>query len=173
MIRYNTVIKKFTDQGEKTGWTYIEVPAAMATQLMPGNKKGFRVKGRLDKHAIEGIALLPMGEGNFILTLNATLRKALRKEKGDSLDVQLAVDKKEPEPPEELLECLRDEPSALEFFQSLTKGHQNYFGNYINTAKTDETRAKRIVHTLRAMTLKQDFGTMVRSIKAQREKGLE
>ena len=32
--------------GEKTGWSYIEIPAAIAQQLKPNYKKSFRVKGK-------------------------------------------------------------------------------------------------------------------------------
>src|ERR1700722_3651082 len=87
MIRFTTKILQFGEMGEKTGWSYIRVPAAVAEMLLPGNKKSFRVKGRLDDHAIEKMALLPMGEGDFIMALKASIRKTLRKQKGDSLRV--------------------------------------------------------------------------------------
>jgi hypothetical protein len=61
-LQFTSVIKKFDDKGEKTGWSYIEVPAELAQQLMPGNKKAFRVKGKLDDYTYEGISLVPMGE---------------------------------------------------------------------------------------------------------------
>ena len=81
MARFTAVIKKFDDNGEKTGWTYIEVPAAIADKLKPNNKRSFRVKGSLDNCAFEGVALLPMGNGGFILALNAGIRKKVRKQK--------------------------------------------------------------------------------------------
>jgi hypothetical protein len=54
----------------------------VAGKLMPGNKKSFRVKGKLDDQAIEKMALMPMGEGDFIMALKASIRKTLRKQKG-------------------------------------------------------------------------------------------
>ena len=71
MIRFKTIILKFQKQGEKTGWTYIEVAADLAQQLKPGNKKTFRVKGKLDGYSFQQVALLPMGNGSFIMALNA------------------------------------------------------------------------------------------------------
>ncbi len=47
MIQFKTDIKKFGDQGEKTGWSYIEVPQKEADKLKPGYKKSYRVKGFL------------------------------------------------------------------------------------------------------------------------------
>ena len=65
----------------------------------------------------QGIALLPMGEGDFIMALNAETRKKIRKRKGSALNVQLHLDRKPLKISGELLECLGDEPKALELFQ--------------------------------------------------------
>jgi hypothetical protein len=169
MQQFTTTILKFDQQGEKTGWTYIRIPAAVAQKLIPGNKKSFRVKGKLDDHPIKRKALLPMGEGDFILPLDATVRKAIRKMKGDRLKVALEVDKAKIEPPADLLECLADEPKALEFFKKMPKSHQNYFGNWVDSAKTEVTRAKRIAQAVNAMAKARNFGEMVRSLKQDRE----
>jgi hypothetical protein len=165
MIQFNAVIKKFDDQGEKSGWTYIEIPAAIAQKLNANNKKGFRVKGKLDDYIFSMIALLPMGGGDFIMALNAGMRKAIKKQKGATVQVRIGVDTNEIRPPAELLECLQDEPGALEYFNGLTKGHQNYFTNWINSAKTDPTKAKRIAATLDAFSKQWDFGQMLRAMK--------
>ena len=55
MIKFSAILLKFQEQGEKTGWTYIEVPARIAQQLKLGNKKSFRVKGYLDDYYFEGV----------------------------------------------------------------------------------------------------------------------
>lgn len=165
MVEFTATIKKFKDQGEKTGWTYIDIPAAIAQKLNPNNKKGFRVKGKLDNYQFSMIALLPMGGGNFIMALNASMRKGMKKQKGATVNVKMEVDSNEIRPPEELIECLQDEPDALKYFYSLTKGHQNYFTNWINSAKTDPTKAKRIAATLNALNKQWDFGQMLRAMK--------
>ena len=163
MIRFNTTIQQFQEMGEKTGWSYIRIPAALALQLKPDNKKSFRVKGRLDDHPIGGVALLPMGEGDFIMALKADIRKKLRKQKGDKLTVELEIDTKKIEPPKDLLDCLADEPGALEYFKGLPKSHQNYFGNWIKSAKTPGTRVSRIARVVDAMLKKWDYGEMLRA----------
>lgn len=81
MLTFTTTILQFAQQGEKTGWTYILVPAAVAAKLNPGVKKSFRVKGKLDDFKVEKIALIPMGKGDFILTVNAAIR-SIGKRKG-------------------------------------------------------------------------------------------
>ena len=165
MVRFKALIKKFAQQGEKTGWTYIEIPSTTAQKLSPGSKKGFRVKGSIDNYAYSMIALLPMGGGDFIMPLNASMRKEIKKQKGATVQVTMEVDSNEIRPPAELMECLEDEPGALDYFNSLAKGHQNYFTNWINSAKTDPTKAKRIAATLDALNKKWDFGQMLRAMK--------
>ena len=96
------------------------------------------------------------------------MRKAIKKQKGATVKVKMDVDTNEIKPPEELMECLQDEQEALEYFNSLNKGHQNYFTNWINSAKTDTTKAKRIAATLNALNKKWDFGQMIRAAKANK-----
>lgn len=165
MIKFTTTILKFTSQGEKTGWTYIVIPAELAQQLSPANKKSFRVKGKLDEHSISGMALIPMGEGNFIMALKAALRKTIGKQKGATLQVALAVDTVAYQVNILLLQCLEDEPVAMQYFKSLPSSHQHYFSKWIESAKTEPTKTKRIAMAVNAMSKRMDFGQMLRSAK--------
>ena len=165
MIKFTTTILKFGKQGEKTGWTYIVIPAALAQQLSPGNKKSFRVKGKLDQHSITGMALIPMGEGNFIMALKADLRKAIGKQKGATIHVELTVDTVSYRVNILLLQCLEDEPAAMQYFRSLPSSHQHYFSKWIESAKTDSTKTKRLAMAINAMSKRMDFGQMLRSAK--------
>lgn len=165
MIRFTATIEKFGQQGEKTGWSYINVPAALAEKLLPGNKKAFRVRGRLDGHPFELISLTPMGGGDFILTLKANIRKAIRKQHGATVRVEMETDARDPQPHPELIECLSDEPEIRQRFDGLTRSHRNYFVNWVNAAKTEPTRAKRIAAVLDALQKGWDFGQMVRARK--------
>lgn len=165
MIQFTATILKFGQQGEKTGWTYIAIPAAMAEQLQPGSKKSFRVKGKLDEFAIQGVALVPMGGGDFIMALNAGIRKGIGKKKGAQLKVQLAVDKVPYQINSVFMECMEDEPAALTFFKSLPLAHQNYFSKWIESAKTEPTKIKRIAQAVTALSRKMGFPEMVREKK--------
>jgi hypothetical protein len=168
MVEFTTIILQFADQGEKTGWTYIEVPADIAKQLYPGNKKSFRVRGMLDGFAVAGMAVMPMGGGNFIMALKAEIRKGIRKSAGAMLQAKLEVDTDyKVEIPTELQECFDFEPDALEFFNSLPKSHREYFLKWINDAKTTETRAKRIVNTVNAMLRKWGYNIMIREMRKE------
>ncbi len=169
MVTFAATIKKFNQQGEKTGWTFIEIPAAIASQLKPGNKKSFRVKGKLDSYAIHGVALMPMGEGLFIMALKNEVRKAIGKQKGAEVLVKLEVDSKPSELNKVLKECLDDEPAAKARFFEMPLSHQNYYSKWIEAGKTEPTREKRIVMTINSMLQKIDFGTMLRNAASDRK----
>ncbi|MEP6844994.1 MAG: YdeI/OmpD-associated family protein [Panacibacter sp.] len=169
MVQFTTTIRKFGEQGEKTGWTHIIIPADIAQQLIPGNKKSFRVKGKLDNFPIAAIALMPMGAGDFVMPLNAAIRKGIHKKEGAMLKATLEVDTKEIMPPAELVTCLKDEPDAYEHYLSLAKSHRLYFTRWIDGAKTEQTKTKRIAQTVNALSKKFDFGMMLRSIKKEND----
>lgn len=168
MVKYTATMLRFDKQGEKTGWTYIVVPEDIAQQLKPGNKKIFRIKGKLDKLAIEAVAVMPMGDGSFIMPVNADMRKGLAKRVGAQVTVQImADDNPEPVTSPEFMECLKDDPDAQAFYNTLTPGHRNYFLKWIESAKTEPTKAKRIAQAITGLALKQDYGTMIRSNKGK------
>lgn len=166
MIRFKCIIKRFQSAAEKTGWTFVEIPAAVAGKLKPGTRKSFRVKGKIDDHRIEKASILPMGEGDFILPLNKTMRKAIAKNVGATVTMELEEDKRQLEIYPELIACLKDEPEAYEWFRKLTPSHQRYFSKWITDAKTEQTRAKRIADTVTTMLRKQGFGE---ALKLRRE----
>lgn len=165
MVQFTTTIKQFDKQGEKTGWTYIEIPSDLAEKLMPGNRRGFRVKGKLDSFPIKGIALIPMGAGNFILTLNADLRKGIRKKKGAILNVKLQVDTEGYKLNKDFMACLNDDPTAKNHFDTLTGSHRNYFSKWIDSAKTEPTKTKRIAMAVNALSKKWGYPEMMRNSK--------
>ena len=168
MNRYNTVIRKFEKQGEKTGWTYIDIPADIAAQIKPGNKKSFRVKGKLDSFKIAGVALLPMGGGAFIMPLNGAMRKGIGKRQGAMLAIQLEEDKAPFQFNKDFLDCLADDPKAQEFFNTLAASHQRYFSKWIDEAKTEATQTKRMAQAVTALSQKKGYSEMIRSLQRNR-----
>ena len=163
MVQFATSIKKFEKQGEKTGWTYIEIPADIAQKIKRNEKKSYRVKGKLDNYNIAGVAVLPMGGGTFIIPINADMRKRIGKRHGAMVKVQLEEDKKPFQFNKDFMECLADEPVANQFFKSLPGSHQRYFSKWIDSAKTDPTKTKRIAQAVTALSKKQGYAEMLRS----------
>lgn len=166
MVIFNAEIERFEKKGEKTGWTYVAIPSATAALIKPGCRKSYRVKGKLDNVAIAGISMVPMGEGNFIIALKGSLRKQLKKEEGGIIQLELEEDKDfHIEMPDDLAVCLSEEAYLMENFLKMPKSHQNYYINWLNTAKTENTRTKRITEIIIAMDRKMEFGEMMRANK--------
>lgn len=168
MVEFTCTMKRFGEQGEKTGWTYIEVSEAIASQLLPGNKKSFRVKGRLDNYEFKSFALLPIGGGDFILPVKAEVRKSIGKGNGAMVTVKMEVDSTPILLSNELMECLSDEPKALAYFNKLPPSHQKYYSKWVESAKTVETKAKRIAQTVTACARGQHYSEMMRSLKEEK-----
>jgi len=164
MVSFNVEIEKFDTNGEKTGWSYLFIPAAIAAQIKPGERRSIRVKGTIDGVNISGMSLMPMGEGDFILPLKKAIRKAIRKEAGATVVLSLEhhADFKI-EMPEDLEICLAQEEGASAYFLSLTKSHQNYFIVWLNTAKTEATRTKRLVMIVNAMVHQYNYAQMLKA----------
>ena len=119
--------------------------------------------GLLDQHPVQKKALLPMGEGKFILPLNLSMRRAIGKGAGDNLTVQMEEDRRDITPSADFMKCLRDEPRALAHFKSLPGAHQRYFSKWIEEAKTIHTKTKRITMAVIALASNQGFPEMMRS----------
>ena len=162
MTTFQTTLQKFGEKGEKTGWTYIEIPAHIAHEIKPDTKLGFRVKGLIDNFPVKLLALLPMGEGDFIIPMNAQIRKGIRKEEGAMVTLNFEEDTDELPQSEELMMCLGDEPKALETFLKLPKGHQTYYSKWIDSAKTIETKTKRITMTVQGMLMGMTYPEMLK-----------
>jgi hypothetical protein len=85
MIAFKARLEKFGANKEKTGWTYVIIPAKKA-QLLTNQKTTFRIKGKIDDHEIKQVAILPSGDGDFILAVNAGMRKFIRKKAGEEVN---------------------------------------------------------------------------------------
>ena len=167
MIKFTATILKFDKKGEKTGWSYIEISASQAKKLKPDTKVSFRVKGSLDQYDFEKLALIPMGEGNFILPMNGPIRKAIGKKQGDKVNVIMESDERNLTLSGDLMKCLKEDPEAMAYFKSLPKSHQHYFSKWIEGAKTTHTKTKRIVLAMTAFSKKQGYSEMIRASRDQ------
>jgi len=174
MVTFQAPILRAGDQGAAmAGWADIDVPQAVAHQLKPDYRRAFRVRGEIDGQAFRGLTLIPKGGGDFFLAINGAMRKRLKKGVGDIISLRLEEDVDFViQVPADLERCLADAGDDLTGrFLALPKSHRHYFINYINAAKTESTRAKRIAMTVEAMLLGLDFGAMIRLDKSRRTDG--
>ncbi|MBN8702694.1 MAG: DUF1905 domain-containing protein [Bacteroidetes bacterium] len=165
MYEFKTTLLKFGKKGEKTGWTYVSIPLDVANIINPSIRKSYRVKGFIDSLKIKLVAILPDGDGSFIMPINAEMRKRIRKQQGAVVTLKLSLDTDPLPQSTDLLDCLLEAPVALNNFKKLTLGHQNYFSKWIESAKTSHTKADRITKTIKGLELGFNYGEMIRHFK--------
>lgn len=168
MITFTTTLQRFETNKESSNWTYFVVPQDIAQQ-MSSNRRGFRVKGKLDDYEIKQVSLAPMGDGSFILPFNKHMRKVTGKQKGDPLYVQLELDPTEPEISPDLLMCLEYESEAKTVFNSFTKAQQRSFSYWVESAKTDVTKSARIERTINGLLKGWNFPMLMSNGKPREE----
>ena len=139
LINTQVKLEKFPGKG---GWTYAPVPA-----MSPEEKNYFgwvKVKGFIEDYFFNQYHVMPMGKGRLFLPVKQEIRKKIKKEAGDLVKIRLWLDE-DPRPvPADLLECLNDEPKALESYQSLSEQDKKSWLDYISNVKTTSKRIERI-----------------------------
>lgn len=132
-------LEKFPGKG---GWTFARIP-----EVLQDKKKPFgwvKVRGTIDGYEIRKYSLMPMGDGTLFLAVRADIRKQIKKSAGDTVHVVLYPDAGPQELPDEMRDCLRDEPAALKFFNSLPEGEQKQYIDWVYSAKDDDARVERL-----------------------------
>ena len=133
----------------KGGWTYAQIPA------LEGAKRthfgALRVNGSIDGYALEHYNLMPMGKGRLFLPVKAAIRKQIKKEDGDFVEVILYADTEIVEVPLNFQLCLEDEPLALQKFQSLAEEEKMRLLKWIEAPLLDDTRIDRMAKAITAL----------------------
>jgi hypothetical protein len=143
MIRKRYLLKKFPGKG---GWTYAEIPEIPMDKNTPFG--WVRVKGSIDSYQFEKYHLMPLGNGKLFLPVKAEVRKKIKKQAGDYVEVMIEPDHSTIAIPAELEECLQAEPAAHSYFLGLKEGQQKEFIDWIYAARQDPTKAARIIKTI-------------------------
>lgn len=137
------LLEKFPGKG---GWTYARIP-----EILPDRHSHFgwvKVKGNIHGFEIQKFHLMPMGNGQLFLSVNAKIRKVIKKEVGDIVRITLFTDNEPDTIPKEWSLCLKDEPKAESFFLQLSDSEQLHIVKYIYSAKTDDIKVERMSECL-------------------------
>ena len=133
------------------GGAYVVVPfdveAAFGSKRPP-------VKATFDGVPYRG-TLVRMGGPEHLLVILKDIRQQIGKGPGDAVEVTVEADAepREVAVPEDLAAALDEAPEARAFFDGLAYTHRREYVRWIEEAKRDETRARRIgqaVERLRA-----------------------
>ncbi len=138
------LLQKFPGKG---GWTFVEIPEVLQNKNNPFG--WVKVKGSIDGFELKQYKLMPMGKGKLFLPVKSTIRRKINKQQGDYVHIILFLDNSLIKIPEEILECFETEPTnLLETFLNYTDGEKKAYLDWIYEAKTDETKANRILRMI-------------------------
>jgi len=130
----------------KGGWTFV-----LLSGIVLNKKKSSlwtSVEGSIDNYKFESLSLAKTKDGMYFFPVKAEIRKQIKKQAGDYVQLVLFEDTTVFKIPEELIECLKIENDAYLKFMQLKENHQKEFINWIYAAKREETIAQRINSTI-------------------------
>jgi hypothetical protein len=133
-----------------TGGAGVVIP--FDVQKAFGRKGRVPVKCTIDGHRYRG-SLFPYG-GTYFLGVLKEIREAAGKTHGDKVRIVMELDE-EPrtvEVPEDLKSALKESEAVKKAFEKLSYSHKREYVNWINEAKKDETRHRRIEKLIEKLT---------------------
>jgi Domain of unknown function (DUF1905)/Bacteriocin-protection, YdeI or OmpD-Associated len=155
LFMFTSVLERSTN---KLWGGHFIVPAEVAKRLI--SKRSRRVVCQLNNAAAYQCAMIPHGNGGFVITVNKKLRDSLGLDFGMNVNVTLRKDSSKYglPVPEELKELLLQDRQGSDLFHSLTKGKQRTLLYIIGSAKTSPRRLERAVRVIKH--LKVNLGTI-------------
>lgn len=146
LVHQRKLLEKFPGKG---GWTFISLAEVPYEKHFPFGM--VRVQGRLDDYLLGTVKLMPKGNKELFLPVNARIRKALGKEAGDEVLVKLYKVAAPTSIPEEVLACLKDSPGSLEKFYILPEWKQTLYLEAIVDAKSPDEKTANILKLLEVL----------------------
>ena len=143
LVNKKYLLERFPGKG---GWTFARIPEI--SQNKEAHFGWVKVRGTIDGVEIRKYNLMPMGDGRLFLAVKKDTRDRINKKAGDFVHVILYPDNDPLDVPEELKLCLQDDPSAYDFFNSLSESERKYYLDWIYSAKKEETKVDRMAKSI-------------------------
>ena len=142
-----------TIQNAGGGGAFVEVPFDVEAAF--GAKRP-KVKATFEGIPYRGI-LTRMGTEHHLLIILKGIREQIGKTFGDEVKVTVEPDLEERviEIPKDLMKELKKDKEAQAFFDKLSYTHRREYVMWINEAKKEETRARRIIETVTRLKQKR------------------
>lgn len=127
-------------------WTIAITP--LDVKKLFGKAGHVRIKGTIDGFPFDDTSLMPMGTGEHCIAIRTSVRKAIRKEAGATIEIILEEDHAELKIPDELKEAFEASAEAEKMFNAYSPSHKRNYIRYITESKKKETREKRAVDSV-------------------------
>jgi hypothetical protein len=148
-ITFTAPLEKFSGKG---GWTFVRIPQSFSERL--GMRGMVPVLATVEGHVFER-SLMPIGDGTHMIAMNKSMLKVIGKQLPDDVTVHIAV-QSQPHAvriPEELAIAFDLDPDGKELFHALPRSTQRGLVMWLESARTDHTRANRAGEILRRLSL--------------------
>ncbi len=171
-LKFSSTLEK---SDNKLWGCHFAVPKSVAQKLIDGPSR--RVVCTLNESVEYQCALLPHGNGTFVITVNKKLRDTMKLGFGMTVEVGLKKDESKYglPMPEELEELFRQDKDAELLFHALTAGKQRTLLYIIGSAKGSDGRVSRsiiIAKHLKANAGKINYKQLSMAMKKSRAAGL-
>jgi hypothetical protein len=151
---------------------YVDVPDDVASELGKEFKATAKpaqyipVLAQVNGRSVH-TTLLPAGGGRYRMQFNAELRKASQADVGDLVSVELSPDRQSREipVPADLSAALRQHATARKAFENAPPGYRRQILKWMDSAKSDSARARRIEVVMDRMLERAMLGPERRAAK--------
>ena len=162
---------RFEKSTNKLWGAHVEVPAAVVKKLTQPSSR--RVVCNLNNAIEYQCALLPFGDGKFVISVNKSFRDKLGLKFGDRVLISLRKDESEYglPMPEELKELLMQDKDGGKRFHALTPGKQRTLLYIIGKGKDSDLRIARsliIVNHLKSNGGKINYKKLSEALKPRK-----
>lgn len=132
-----------------SGGMYVIVPFDVEKEY---GKKRVKIVAKIESEIYRGL-LVRMGSPDHILLMRKDIREKIGKTAGDIVNVEVEEDTKPRVViiPKDLQELLDLNPNLKVFFQTLSYTHQKEYVQWIEDAKRETTRIRRLNKTIELM----------------------
>ncbi|MBK8052883.1 MAG: DUF1905 domain-containing protein [Saprospiraceae bacterium] len=143
IIQGQFVIQKMDMKG---GWSYVLLPPVHSKTGLPFG--WFVVKGFIDSFEINQYKLWPTADHKLFLPIKAEIRKKIKKQVGDTVQITLYEDHSEVVIPNDFWLCLLESPEAHFYFEKMSATSQKQYVDYVYGAKSLEAQARRMTKSI-------------------------
>lgn len=140
--KFEAIIQKHPDKDA----TYIEIPFNVEEDF---GAKRVKVKANFDGIEYRG-SIVKMGLPCYMIGMTKEIRKAIGKEAGESVFVEIEKDEEDRtiELPDDFKDALNENKYANDFYNNLSYSAKRKYFLWVTSAKKAETREKRIIEAM-------------------------
>jgi hypothetical protein len=128
-------------------WTYLDIPVDISKEF--GAKGQVRVKGFINGYAHQ-TSTRPHGDGRHYIVVNKSIRDAIDVSTGDVVHVIMELDTSQRSVviPLYFKRVLDSDDKYVELFSKLSYSRQKEFVDWLESAKKEETRTRRMTQSI-------------------------